>query len=82
MKIEYSKTSFGQLQKLPKYEIKKVLKKISQLETNPLSGKKLKGKLTNCYSFRAWPYRIVYQINPVRKTIYILIIEHRQSVYH
>ena len=67
--------------KLPKIEQKKVKKKISQLETNQTAGKKLVGKFSELYSLRAWPYRIIYYINPSHNSIYIITIAHRQGVY-
>lgn len=80
MKIELTAKAKKQLIKLPKTEAKKVIKKIKLLETFPLAGKKLKGELSDRYSYRAWPYRIIYVISN-KKTIQIDTIEHRQGSY-
>jgi len=66
---------------LPKVEQKKVKKKLLILEKNPNSGKKLSGKLSELWSLRAWPYRIIYYINQSQNTLYVVMIAHRQGVY-
>ncbi|MBU4210447.1 type II toxin-antitoxin system RelE/ParE family toxin [Patescibacteria group bacterium] len=79
MKLEFSPTAQKQLKKLPKHQIKKIIKKINLLEKDPNYGKKLQGELKNKFSLRAWPYRIVYKIN--NQILYIVVIQHRQSAY-
>ena len=81
MKIELSRGAAKQLEKLPKDEARKVVRKLHFLESTPLSGKKLSGKLNEEYSVRAWPYRIIYIIISSDKIILIEKIEHRQGVY-
>lgn len=81
MKIVYSAKAERQLQKLPKREQIKILKKIIILETEPFFGKKLKGKFKGLLSFKIWPYRVIYQLKKKLKTIFIVAIEHRQKVY-
>ncbi len=79
MKIEYKPVVIKQLKKLPPSEKKKIIKKLKLLASDPKSGKSLKGEFESLYSFRAWPYRIIYRVNP--KSIVIFSIAHRQSVY-
>lgn len=67
--------------KLPKPEQKKIIKKLSVLADDPLSGKKLEGDLQEIRSIRAWPYRILYYIDTKNKTVYITSILHRQGAY-
>ena len=81
MKASYSKTSLKQLKKLPKAKQIEVLKKIEKLKNDPDAGKKLKGPLKNFRSLKTWPYRIIYQYSKNDKTIFINIIQHRQSAY-
>lgn len=81
MKIELSRDAVKQLEKLSKDESKKVDRKLRLLESTPLMGKKLSGKLGEEYSVRAWPYRIIYTIIDRDKTILIEKIEHRQGAY-
>ena len=59
---------------------KRILGAKSKLETNPLIGKKLTGKLDGQYSLRIWPYRIVYFINQ-QKDVIITDIGHRKDIY-
>lgn len=65
--------------KLPTVEQKKIKKRLGLLEINHLSGKKLTGKLSEVYSLRAWPYRILYLIQD--NQAWITHIAHRQGVY-
>lgn len=51
------------------------------LRKNPYSGKKLKGKLKDCYSLRAGDYRIIYEIYKKELNILIIRIGHRQGIY-
>jgi len=81
MNIEFTHISQKQFQKLPPNQTKKIAKKIKSLRQNSLLGKKLQGRLKNQYSLRAWPYRIIYQIDQNQKIIKILLINHRQSAY-
>lgn len=81
MIINFTKTSQKQFESLPRQEAKKVARKLLNLEHTPYVGKKLEGTLSTLYSFRAWPYRILYRIDPQSKTLTIIAIEHRQSVY-
>lgn len=68
-----------QLKKLPPSEVKKISRKLIDIAREPLSGKLLKGEYGGLYSFRAWPYRIIYKIESGRVEVYS--VEHRQGVY-
>jgi mRNA-degrading endonuclease RelE of RelBE toxin-antitoxin system len=81
MKVNYSKTSLKQLKKLTRTKQIEILKKIEKLKNNPDAGKKLKGPLKNFRSLKTWPCRIIYQYSKNYKTIFINIIQHRQSAY-
>ena len=79
MKVEYSGRAKKQLDKLPNREAKKVLRKISALEDESVSGKFLRGDFAGFISLRVWPYRIIYRIE--KQVIVIVSIGHRQGVY-
>jgi len=79
--ISYSKKAEKQFLKLPKNQQKKILKRTKILKQNPFSGKKLKGEFKGLLSLKAWPYRIIYQINKKTKTLFIITINHRQQAY-
>jgi len=52
-----------------------------QLARDPFIGKKLDGELSNFYSIRVWPYRIVYHIVSGELIVVVAQINHRQGVY-
>jgi len=70
--------SFASLDK--KWQLK-IYKVFQSLKENPLKGKKLQGELSSLYSFRVWPYRIIYTIQKEKITLFIVEIGHRQGVY-
>ena len=81
MKIALSKDAEKQYKSLPKSQQMKILKKIMGLEQNQNAGKKLEGELKGFYSLRAWPYRILYEINKDKQLIEVHKIAHRQGAY-
>lgn len=81
MKITLSKTAQKELSKIPRNNQEKVAKKIDLLEKFPYLGKKLSGELKDKYSLRAWPYRIIYEVDKKLGAVNILRIVHRQGVY-
>lgn len=81
MKVALSKDAQKQYRRLPVQEQKKINKKLMNLEQNPLFGKRLEGEMQGIYSLKAWPYRILYEINAIEKRIEIHKILHRQGAY-
>ena len=59
----------------------RVLRKIELLADDPKAGKPLVGNHKGEYSLRIGDYRIVYEIRPGLKTIFILTAKHRRHVY-
>lgn len=59
-------------------KIEKALKVIAQ---DPFLGKRLEGKRRGEWSFRAWPYRIIYRIKKDLLIVLVIHIGHRQGVY-
>lgn len=59
----------------------KVRRVIEDIAADPFQGKTLKGKLAGCYSVRAWPFRIVYQIRKKEVHIIVLAIRDRKDAY-
>ena len=51
------------------------------LSHDPFMGKKLEGEYCGCYSYRVWPYRIIYYIEKRKVIVVIVRVGHRQSVY-
>lgn len=58
----------------------RITQALQKLSKNPLSGKKLQGRLKGTYSLRVWPYRILYELDK-DKDIIITDIRHRKDVY-
>jgi mRNA-degrading endonuclease RelE of RelBE toxin-antitoxin system len=78
--VRLRKAAIKQLAKLPKSEIVKVKRKLEEIALSPTSGKMLKGEYDGFYSYRAWPYRIIYRFSH-DAGVQIYAIEHRQGVY-
>lgn len=81
MKVALSKDAQKQYARLPKSQQSKILKKIMGLGQDSNAGKKLEGELKGFRSLRAWPYRILYEINENKQTMEVHKIAHRQGVY-
>ena len=69
------------LEKLPKKEHQKILLALSVIASDPFVGKKLEGEYAGNYSYRVWPYRIIYQILKKQLIVLVIRIGHRQGVY-
>ena len=59
----------------------KIISTLLNLAKNPYLGKKLEGKYKTEWSYRVWPYRIIYQIHRKELVVLIIRIAHRQGVY-
>ena len=81
MDVVLSKNAQKEYEHLPKSDQVKIHKKLTALKTSPYSGKKLTGEMKGIYSLRAWPYRILYDINQPEKRVEIHKIVHRQGAY-
>jgi mRNA-degrading endonuclease RelE of RelBE toxin-antitoxin system len=81
MKVYLSDAAGKQFDKLPTNAQRKIEKKLKTLSVNPYEGKKLEGEFGGKYTLRAWPYRIIYQIDLNKKGVFVNTILHRQGVY-
>lgn len=79
--LRLEKRAKKQLDNLPAPFQGKILAILPLIAVNPFVGKKLDGQLTGLYSFRVWPYRIIYKIEKNILLIVIISIGHRQGVY-
>jgi len=59
----------------------RIVAALFELRNNPQKGKSLKGKLKGLYSFKVYPYRIIYKIYKKRLLIFVIQIGHRQGMY-
>lgn len=69
------------LNKIPDKYRKKILVILPEIAINPFAGKKLNGKLDGLYSYRVWPYRIIYKVYKKLLLIMIIRIGHRGKIY-
>lgn len=67
--------------KLEKNIKPKVKEALITLESQPYTGKKLHGELKENYSIRIGKIRIVYAISEKDKTIYVIAIGPRKTIY-
>lgn len=81
MQIFYKVEAVKNLQRLNPLEKQKAKKKIEALFINPLLGKKLKGEFVGLRSLRSWPLRIIYSFESKSKTVTIVTVDYRGSVY-
>lgn len=70
-----------QIFRLPLRIQEKVDRSFDVIKTNPLSGIKLEGELSDKLKFRVGDYRIIYRFNSKESRVEILKVEHRQGVY-
>lgn len=80
-KIYFKKSVKKDLNKIPKQDVQRIMKRIAALQENPRpSGAR---KLTNAekYRIRQGLYRIIYSIEDSKLIIYIVKIAHRRKAY-
>lgn len=82
MEVVLSKNATKQYDKIDKSDRTKIHKKLKFLESQPNAGKKLTGELNDLRSLRAWPYRIIYEINVKLNRVEVHKIAHRQNAYN
>ncbi|KKQ95206.1 MAG: Addiction module toxin, RelE/StbE family [Candidatus Woesebacteria bacterium GW2011_GWB1_43_14] len=82
MKLYLSLKAKKQLGKLPTSERRKIEKKFLNLSQDPFLGKKLSGEFKDCWSLKAWPYRVIYVVDIKKKSVFISSILHRQGAYN
>ena len=79
--IKLEKKAERELAKVPPQYQKRILAALPIIAADPFIGKKLEGELSGLYSYRLWPYRIIYKIYKKFLLIVIIRIGHRQGVY-
>lgn len=79
--IRFQKSARKELEKIPNQYQKRILAVLPVIAAHPFCGKKLDGELAGLYSYRAWPYRIIYKIYREILLVVIIRIGHRKDVY-
>ena len=79
--IDFKKSAVKELKKINKFDLQKIIKKISSLCINPKpeGSQKLTGH--KLYRIRQGNYRIVYFIDDDKREIQIVKIGHRKEIY-
>ncbi len=83
-RIEYNKRYLKDLEKIPKYAQKQILKEIQELAYDPRPDgcKKLQGSdKVPLYRIRCGDYRVVYTINDHVLLVLVIEIGHRKEIY-
>ena len=79
--VQLSKKSMKALDTFEPKLRNRVIKALKKLQQNPTIGKSLKGKLDGLYSYRVWPYRIIYEVYEKNSVVLVINIVHRQGAY-
>lgn len=59
----------------------RILEALVSIRQDPDIGKKLEGEYRGEWSYRVWPYRIIYRVYKNELLILVIRIGHRQGVY-
>jgi len=79
--IFFKESVWKDLEKIPKKDVRKILKKIGSLGDDPRSSgcEKLTGE--ERYRIRQGRYRILYSIQDLELTVWVVKVGHRSDVY-
>ena len=69
------------IKKLKKRYQQAVRNALWEIKEDPLSGKPLMRELTGRYRFKIRDYRIIYKIDELSKTVYVINVGHRSNIY-
>ena len=80
-KVYFKKSVEKDFKGIPRSDLKKILKKIEQLQSNPRpnGSEKLTGQ--ERYRIRQGRYRIVYSIQVNELTVWVVKVGHRKEIY-
>lgn len=82
-KINFSDRAEKQLKKIDKPVVRRILKFLkTRVESDPKStGKFLKGKLSDLWSYRVGDYRLICSFQDDELIVLVLEVGHRREVY-
>ncbi|MCK9483871.1 MAG: type II toxin-antitoxin system RelE/ParE family toxin [Candidatus Marinimicrobia bacterium] len=80
-KIQWDSRALKELRKLPRENAVRILKAVSSLGDDPLSGMPLKGAFQNFRKLRVGDFRVIYSFLKDVAIIQILRVAHRREVY-
>ncbi len=80
--VEIENRCLREMKKLDQHVVRRAITLIEEvIVKDPYSGKKLKGKYSDLFSYRFSDYRIIYEIRQQKLLVVILRIRHRKNVY-
>jgi mRNA interferase RelE/StbE len=78
--VRWTETSIGQLKKLNKKLVKRIVDKMESISRDPfLHVQKLKG--FDLYRVRVGDYRLIVSIEKRRMIVFVLEVGHRRAIY-
>jgi mRNA interferase RelE/StbE len=80
-RLETTRKFEKDFRKLPPDLKRRIDQQVKILETQPYSGKRLRGEFEGSYSFRVGDYRVIYWLDEPAKRIVLLTVAHRRTVY-
>ncbi len=79
--VYFKSSAEKELYKLDSKLIRLILNKIELLSFNPRTRGAIKLKGNISYRYRVGDYRIIYEIDDIRKTVTVFRVRHRRDVY-
>jgi len=79
--VFFKESVWKDFKRIPKRDLKRILKKIESLGVNPrpIGSEKLTGH--ERYRIRQGKYRIIYSIQETELTVWVVKVGHRKDVY-
>ena len=79
--ISIKKSAIKELEKIPKKELHKIVKKIQALSSDPRPQGSQRLSHKEQYRIRQGDYRAIYSIDDDNLNVYIIKVGHRQEIY-
>ena len=79
--LRFKPSAEKEIEKIDSRYKPRILEAIVSIRQDPYVGKKLEGERKGEWSYRVWPYRIIYKIYKSELLIIIIHVGHRQGVY-
>jgi len=80
-KIFFKKSVWKDFELIPKNDLKKILKDIESLRINPRPSGSIKLSGQERYRLRQGQYRIIYSIQDIELSIWVVKVGHSKDVY-
>ncbi|OGH06112.1 MAG: hypothetical protein A2W22_04355 [Candidatus Levybacteria bacterium RBG_16_35_11] len=80
-RLRISSRAENEIKKISRSHQKAIISALAEIKEEPFLGKPLTRELTGRFSFRVSVYRIIYKVSKKDRTIDILTIGHRSTIY-